>query len=62
MKRQYPFGSEMEAPNNASKADEHKGPINKGAESDLAELSSNAAFKDVPHWMECRVIGIADEI
>lgn len=52
----------VETPDYTTETNDDQSTVNKGTEADLAELSCDAAFQDIADRMECRVVGVANEI
>lgn len=62
MNRQNSVKGEMQTPYNSTETDNDQRAVDKGTKANFAKLGSNTALEDVPDGMECRVIGVANEV
>jgi N-acetylglucosamine-6-phosphate deacetylase len=62
MDREHVVECKVQSPDNAAKANDDQGTIDKGTKSNLTKLSSDTALKNIANWVEGRIIGVTDEV
>ena len=62
MDRKNVFERQVDAPNHASKAENHQRTVDQGAERNLPELGGYAALKHISNRVKGWIVGISDEV